>query len=124
MLLVSTAAGQIVPSVSTPVNTVVPLPTSQQTISAEKSIKVLRANRPTVNSLMHLYGPWILDACLLQMKDRSSRSTIVANTNDRMCSCYYFFLSIDLINFVLVPRMNDIDKTLDAQVVELIFGEL
>jgi len=63
---------------------VVSVPTSQTVPSmipiVQQKSKILKANRPTVNSLMHLYGPWILDACLLQIKDRYSRST---NTNDR-----------------------------------------
>jgi hypothetical protein len=42
---------------------------------SEQFFKTSRINRPTVNSLMHLYGPWILDACLLQIKDRYSRSS-------------------------------------------------
>jgi hypothetical protein len=37
--------------------------------------KFSRINRPTVNSLLHLYGPWILDCCLLQVKDRYLRSS-------------------------------------------------
>ncbi|CAF3528801.1 unnamed protein product [Adineta steineri] len=39
-------------------------------------IKMTRINHPTVNSFMHLYGSWILDCCLLQIKDRHSRSSI------------------------------------------------
>lgn len=50
----------------------------------ERSSKFLRRNRPSVNSLMHLYGPWILDACLLQMKDRYTRSSTVVNANESM----------------------------------------
>ena len=46
-------------------------------------MKVNRRHRPTVNSLIHLYGPWIFDCCLLQLKDRSTRSSIVVNTNER-----------------------------------------
>lgn len=52
----------------------------------EQLSKFLRTNRPTVNSLMHLYGPWILDACLLQIKDRYSR------TND--CNMKNFLINI------------------------------
>ncbi|CAM4913980.1 unnamed protein product [Rotaria socialis] len=78
-----------------PTNTVAPLPSIPQNLS-ERSPKFLRTNRPTVNSLMHLYGPWILDACLLQLKDRYTRSATVVNANDS-------------------PRMAEIDKTLDTQ---------
>ena len=43
---------------------------------AEKILsKTLRINSPTVNSLLHLYGSWTFDCCLLQIKDRHSRST-------------------------------------------------
>lgn len=49
-------------------------PSVPQPIRSEQFSKVIRTNRPTVNSLMHLYGPWILDACLLQIKDRYSRT--------------------------------------------------
>ncbi|CAF2041102.1 unnamed protein product [Rotaria magnacalcarata] len=38
--------------------------------------KTSRVNHSTVNSLMHLYGSWILDCCLLQIKDRCARSSI------------------------------------------------
>ncbi len=48
---------------------------SSPPIRPEQFVKNLRTNRPTVNSLMHLYGPWLLDACLLQIKDRYSRSS-------------------------------------------------
>ncbi|CAF4608744.1 unnamed protein product, partial [Rotaria magnacalcarata] len=103
---VSTPPGQIPttasPTVATsptpmppPANTVSPLPSISQHLS-ESSPKFLRANRPTINSLMHLYGPWILDACLLQLKDRYTRSATVSNANDS-------------------PRMTEIDKTLDTQ---------
>ena len=44
--------------------------------------KALPSNRPSVNSLMHLYGQWILDACLLQTKDRFTRSA--TNEMDRL----------------------------------------
>ncbi|CAF1611172.1 unnamed protein product [Rotaria sp. Silwood1] len=70
--------------------------TNFQQNRSEQSPKILRKNRPTVNSLMHLYGPWILDACLLQMKDRYTRSSTIVNTNDS-------------------ARMNETDKTLDIQ---------
>ena len=40
------------------------------------SSKLSRINHPTVNSLMHLYGSWILDCCLLQIKDRYLHSSI------------------------------------------------
>jgi hypothetical protein len=44
---------------------------------SEKSFsKISRLNHPTVNSLIHLYGSWIFDCCLLQIKDRYSRSSI------------------------------------------------
>ena len=44
----------------------------------EKEIlRIIRTNHPTVNSLMHLYGSWILDCCLLQIKDRHSRSSFI-----------------------------------------------
>ncbi|UJR09856.1 hypothetical protein I4U23_014078 [Adineta vaga] len=78
-----------------PNNTNSPSTTSQQTRS-EQIHKLLRTNRPTVNSLMHLYGPWILDACLLQIKDRYTRSSTIVNMNDS-------------------TRMIEIDKTLDIQ---------
>jgi hypothetical protein len=58
---------------------------------------------------MHLYGPWTLDACLLQIKDRYSRS----NMND--CKNHFLHL-IDIKSIFLASRMNDIDKTLDNQV--------
>ena len=45
--------------------------------------KLTRLHRPTVNSLIHLYGPWIFDCCLLQLKDRSARPSSSVNTNDR-----------------------------------------
>ena len=45
--------------------------------------KLTRLHRPTVNSLIHLYGPWIFDCCLLQLKDRSARPSLSVNTNDR-----------------------------------------
>lgn len=38
--------------------------------------KTSRINHPTVNSLMNLYGSWILDCCLLQIKDRCTRSSL------------------------------------------------
>jgi hypothetical protein len=38
--------------------------------------KIPRVNSPTVNSLLHLYGSWTFDCCLLQIKDRHSRSSI------------------------------------------------
>jgi hypothetical protein len=38
--------------------------------------KIPRINSPTVNSLLHLYGSWTFDCCLLQIKDRHSRSSI------------------------------------------------
>ncbi len=44
--------------------------------SDKSFFKIFRLNSPTVNSLMHLYGSWILDCCLLQIKDRHSRSSI------------------------------------------------
>jgi len=61
------------------------VPSIPQQNRFEQSSKYLRTNRPNVNSLMHLYGPWILDACLLQIKDRYSRSS---NTND--CKSFFF----------------------------------
>ncbi|CAF0874456.1 unnamed protein product [Adineta ricciae] len=86
-----------VPSAQTvsPVHTNVAL-TNLQLTRAEQSPKHLRTNRPTVNSLMHLYGPWILDACLLQIKDRFTRTTTIVNVND-------------------ATRMIEIDKMLDIQ---------
>ncbi len=80
--LVSIASGQIL-SPTTP-----QIPSIPQQNRSEQSSKFLRTNRPTVNSLMHLYGPWILDACLLQMKDRYSRSSTIVNMND--CKFYFF----------------------------------
>ncbi|CAF0840966.1 unnamed protein product [Rotaria sordida] len=79
------------------------LPTSQSfstinslTISTNLSDKIIsktsRLNHPTVNSLIHLYGSWILDCCLLQIKDRYSRSSI----NDS-------------------SRTNETEKTIDVQ---------
>jgi len=44
--------------------------------------KSARSNRPTVNSLLHLYGTWLFDCCLLQINDRHLRSSI----NDRKSS--------------------------------------
>ena len=41
------------------------------------SSQIIRINRPTVNSLLHLYGTWTFDCCLLQIKDRYSRSSII-----------------------------------------------
>ncbi|CAF3510748.1 unnamed protein product [Rotaria socialis] len=38
--------------------------------------KTSRINHSTVNSLMHLYGSWIFDCCLLQIKDRCARSSM------------------------------------------------
>jgi hypothetical protein len=67
--LVSVPPGQMQSPTASTVNT---------NIIPQQLSKISRTNRPTVNSLMHLYGPWILDASLLQIKDRSSRS----NTND------------------------------------------
>lgn len=68
MCLVSVPAG----SISSPPITAPPPPPLNR---SEHLSRKLRTNRPTVNSLMHLYGPWILDACLLQTKDRYSRSS-------------------------------------------------
>ncbi|CAF0816396.1 unnamed protein product [Rotaria sp. Silwood1] len=79
------------------------LPSSQSlstinplTISPNLSDKIIsktsRLNHPTVNSLIHLYGSWILDCCLLQIKDRYTRSSI----NDS-------------------SRANETDKTIDVQ---------
>jgi len=53
-----------------------PLVTSTITRLEKSSEQITRTNHPTVNSLMHLYGIWILDCCLLQIKDRHSRSSI------------------------------------------------
>jgi len=78
-ILVSIPTGQILSPTTQQV------PSIPQQNRSEHSSKYLRTNRPHVNSLMHLYGPWILDACLLQMKDRYSRSS---NTND--CKSYSF----------------------------------
>ncbi|CAF2961058.1 unnamed protein product [Rotaria sp. Silwood2] len=79
------------------------LPSSQSlstinplTISPNLSDKIVsktsRLNHPTVNSLIHLYGSWILDCCLLQIKDRYSRSSITDSS-----------------------RANETEKTIDAQ---------
>lgn len=119
--LVSVPTGQIVSPMSQTINTSLSTTISNRN-RFEQLTKILRTNRPTVNSLMHLYGPWILDACLLQMKDRYSRSSTIVNVNERM---FYFDLikknKIKFIfSFFLVPRMNDIDKTLDIQVFYLI----
>jgi hypothetical protein len=73
----------------------------------EQLFKISRTNRPTVNSLMHLYGPWILDACLLQIKDRYSRSS---TTNEGKS---YLFNSSTIKLIFLAYRMNE---TLDIQV--------
>lgn len=52
-------------------------PVMNSTICSEKSFtKISRLNHPTVNSLIHLYGTWIFDCCLLQIKDRHLRSLI------------------------------------------------
>lgn len=50
---------------------------------------------------MHLYGPWILDACLLQIKDRFSRSS---TTNES--KSFHFPCSINPIDLLAI-RMND-----------------
>ncbi|CAF1114250.1 unnamed protein product, partial [Rotaria sordida] len=92
---ISTPPSQISSAVSPTTNTNLSLSISQQNRSEQLS-KILRINRPTINSLMHLYGPWILDACLLQMKDRYTRSGTIINSNDS-------------------SRINEIDKTLDIQ---------
>ncbi|CAF0929112.1 unnamed protein product [Didymodactylos carnosus] len=42
----------------------------------ESTSRILRINRPTVNSLFHLYGPYVLDACLLLSKERQQRYDI------------------------------------------------
>jgi hypothetical protein len=81
--LVSTPSSQIVSPMAPPVNTGIASPLTQQTTRPEQRTKRLQTNRPTVNSLMHLYGSWILDACLLQTKDRYSRSSTIVNPNDR-----------------------------------------
>ena len=63
---------------------VTPVPnTSSNRVEKPTTTKITRMNRPTVNSLMHLYGPWLFDCCLLQIKDRYSRSSSVVNTNER-----------------------------------------
>ncbi|CAF3249273.1 unnamed protein product [Rotaria sp. Silwood2] len=92
---VSIPSGQLYSAVSPTTNTNLSLSIPQQNRSEQLS-KILRTNRPTVNSLMHLYGPWILDACLLQLKDRYTRSATIVNANDSF-------------------RMNEIDKTIDIQ---------
>ncbi|CAF1075055.1 unnamed protein product [Adineta steineri] len=92
---VSVPPGQILSPTAPPVNATL-LSSIPQQNRPEQISKILRTNRPTVNSLMHLYGPWILDACLLQTKDRHTRSPTIINTNDS-------------------SRMNEIDKTLDIQ---------
>ena len=55
-------------------------PATPLILSAPHPEKILsktpRINTPTVNSLLHLYGSWTFDCCLLQIKDRHSRSTI------------------------------------------------
>lgn len=52
-------------------------PVIHSPIRSEKYFtKISRLNHPTVNSLMHLYGTWIFDCCLLQTKDRYSRSLL------------------------------------------------
>jgi hypothetical protein len=73
---VSVTSGQILSPTTSQV------PSIPQQNRSEQLSKFLRTNHPTVNSLMHLYGPWILDACLLQIKNRYSR------TND--CKFYSF----------------------------------
>lgn len=50
---------------------------------------------------MHLYGPWILDACLLQTKDRFSRSS--TPNESKSFHIPYLIDPIDL----LANRMND-----------------
>ena len=94
-----------VPSAQTgsPVYTNVAL-TNLQLTRAEQSPKHLRTNRPTVNSLMHLYGPWILDACLLQIKDRFTRSATIVNVNDGELS---LFVIISFNNDILCSYSND-----------------
>ena len=84
-----------------PIVTTAPPPVINLPARAEQTTKSLRANRPSVNSLMHLYGPWILDACLLQTKDRYSRSSTILSANDgrvfvsyRSNSCDVRFLSL------------------------------
>ena len=114
LFLASIPTGQILSPVTSP-----SAPTNISSSITEQNrleqlSKVLRTNRPTVNSLMHLFGPWILDACLLQIKDRYSRSSTITNTNDSKHK--YFHLIHTSENFLLVPRMNEIDKTLDNQV--------
>ncbi|CAF4439423.1 unnamed protein product, partial [Adineta steineri] len=77
----SVPPGQILSPTAPPVNATL-LSSIPQQNRPEQISKILRTNRPTVNSLMHLYGPWILDACLLQTKDRHTRSPTIINTND------------------------------------------
>ena len=69
--------------ISSPTTTVPPLNRSEHLSSK------LRTNRPTVNSLMHLYGPWILDACLLQIKDRYSRSSATNESKSSSSSSFH-----------------------------------
>lgn len=57
------------------------------------SSKSYRANQPSVNSLMHLYGPWILDACLLRFAE-TARTWDPQVTND--------FDSLTFISVIIV----------------------
>jgi hypothetical protein len=99
--LVSIPSGQALSPTTPSVNTGLP-PSIPQQNRSEQIPKLLRTNRPTVNSLMHLYGPWVLDACLLQTKDRYKRSSSIVNTNDCKHYSFLFFRLIKQILFQLL----------------------
>ena len=113
VFLVSVPPGQTLPS-TTPAVNASPSSSTAPHPRSEQIPKLIRTNRPTVNSLMHLYGPWILDACLLQTKDRYTRSSTVVNASDGN-SAAPLTCEIKLL-LSLASRVNEIDKTLDAQV--------